>query len=160
MKKINPGSIVDLELTMEKKFNSTTSTYDTIFLFDAKINTSISLNTSSGQTVNDGCSGYIPYSTVDLYQNNSIAADFDMSNLSVTNRSGFLSPTQEAVTTNGQSNISRFTYRFASGPSYPNQTVSGQQFFSGGADNIIVFNNDNINIVLLNFEVSYGKMPA
>ena len=160
LKDINPGSIVDFELTMEKQYKGVVD-YDCVFLLDVKVNSSRNSVNVSNVMVHDGCTGYVPYGYVDLYQNLSIPDNYSFSNLSVTNRSGLLAPTQDVLSTGGNNaqNINRLMTRFASGPSYQVGT-SGQQFFTGNVTNDIVFNATNNNIVLLNFEVSYGKMPA
>lgn len=160
LKDINPGSIVDFELTMEKQYQGLVD-YDCVFLLDVKVNSSRNSANVSNIMVHDGCTGYVPYGYVDLYQGLVIPDDYSFSNLSVTNRSGLLAPTQDVLSTGGNNaqNINRLMTRFASGPSYQVGT-SGQQFFTGNVSNNIMFNATNNNIVLLNFEVSYGKMPA
>jgi hypothetical protein len=159
LKDINPGSIVDLELTMEKKYDSTSASYDLVYFLDVKVNSSRNSENVNNVMTHAGCTGYVPYGYVDLYQNVDAPDNYSFSNLSVTTRSGLLSPTQDVLSTSGGQNINRLMTRFASGPNYPNTALS-QQFFSGNVNNVINFNNDNVNIVLLNLEVSYGKMPA
>ncbi len=160
LKDINPGSIVDFELTMEKQYQGLVD-YDCVFLLDVKVNSSRNSANVSNVMIHDGCTGYVPYGYVDLYQGQVIPDDYSFSNLSVTTRSGLLAPTQDVLSTGGNNaqNINRLMTRFASGPSYQVGT-SGQQFFTGNVSNNILFNATNNNIVLLNFEVSYGKMPA
>ncbi len=159
LQSINPGSIVDFELTMEKQFNSISSSYDLVFLLDVKVNSSRNTNGSS----HAGSAGYIPNMTVDLYQNTTLSTTYSFSEFvpgfAALTRSGLIGLSQDVYGGTGNQNLNRLFTRFASGPSYPNAT-SSEQFFTGDASNTIMFNNSNCNILLLNFEVSYGKMPA
>ncbi len=150
---INPGTMVDLELTFEKKFND--SGYDLVYMLDMKSTTSINKNIVSGELLDAGYTGYNPRENSDLYQNNT-------RNIVVTPNmgggvEGIFNVTQDVYNTEGNLNSNRIISRYASGPSYPNNEST--QFFTGGNDTIL-FNNGNCNMTILNFEVSYGKMPA
>ena len=150
---INPGTMVDLELTFEKKFNGTE--YDLVYMIDVKSSTSENKTVVEGDLINAGYTGYNPTENVDLYQNESrnnpisinMGAGID----------GIYNITQDVYNTEGNLNSNRIISRYASGPSYPNNTST--QFFTGGND-VITFNSLNCNITILNFEVSFGKMPA
>jgi len=150
---INPGTMVDLELTFEKKFNGTE--YDLVYMIDVKSSTSENKTVVEGDLINAGYTGYNPTENVDLYQNTSrnnpisinMGAGID----------GIYNITQDVYNTEGNINSNRIISRYASGPSYPNNTST--QFFTGGND-VITFNSLNCNMTILNFEVSYGKMPA
>lgn len=158
LQSINPGSIVDFELTMEKQYVSGTN-YNLVFLLDVKINSSRNLNGSSFA----GSAGYVPSMYLDLYQNTTLTNTYSFSEFipgfPALTRSGLIGLAQDVYGGSGNQNLNRLFSRFATGPSYPEATTS-DQFFSGNVDNTIIFNNSNCNIVLLNFEVSYGKMPA
>jgi hypothetical protein len=150
---INPGTMIDLELTFEKKYNG--SEYDLVYMLDIKSTTSINKDVVDGELIEGGYTGYNPKENSDLYQNNS-------RNVVVTPNmgggvEGIFNVTQDVYNTEGNLNSNRVISRYAKGPSYPNNTSS--QFFTGGNDTIF-FNIDNCNITILNFEVSYGKMPA
>ena len=150
---INPGTMVDLELTFEKKYNG--SNYDLVYMLDIKSTTSINKNLVSGELLDAGYTGYNPRENSDLYQNNN-------RNVVITPNmgggvEGLFNVTQDVYNTEGNSNSNRIISRYASGPSYPNNAST--QFFTGGNDTIL-FNTLNCNMTILNFEVSYGKMPA
>lgn len=150
---INPGSMVDLELTFEKLWNG--SAYDLVYMLDFKSTTSENSNIVEGVLSNAGFTGYNPKENSDLYQNTSRQAVVSPNVGGGT--PGIFNMTQDVYNTLGNQNTNRVISRYASGPSYPNNTSS--QFFTGGNDTIF-FNNDNGNMTILNFEVSYGKMPA
>lgn len=150
---INPGTMVDLELTFEKKFNG--SNYDLVYMLDMKSTTSINKNLVNGELLDAGYTGYSPRENSDLYQNHT-------RNIVVTPNigggvEGIFNVTQDVYNTEGNFNSNRIISRYAYGPSYPSNTST--QFFTGGNDTIL-FNNGNCNMTILNFEVSYGKMPA
>lgn len=150
---INPGSMVDLELTFEKLWNG--SAYDLVYMLDFKSTTSENSNIVEGVLSNAGFTGYNPKENSDLYQNTSRQAVVSPNVGGGT--PGIFNMTQDVYNTLGNQNTNRVISRYASGPSYPNNTST--QFFTGGNDTIF-FNNDNGNMTILNFEVSYGKMPA
>lgn len=152
---INPGTFCDLELTFEKKYNSSTSSYDLVYMVDMKYSSSWNQEIIGGELVNAGFTGYVPKDDMDLYQITSRVVDLSP------NIGGGLNAiydrTQDVYSTEGFQNVKRLISRYAKGPSYPNAT--DPQFFTGGNDTI-TFNASNANMTILNFEVSYGKMPA
>jgi hypothetical protein len=150
---INPGTMIDLELTFEKQYDG--SDYDLVYMLDIKSTTSQNKNIVDGDLLDAGYTGYNPKENSDLYQNTS-------RNIVVTPNmgggvEGIFNVTQDVYNTEGLLNSNRVISRYASGPSYPSNVST--QFFTGGND-IIGFNIDNCNITILNFEVSFGKMPA
>jgi len=150
---INPGTMVDLELTFEKKFDGTD--YDLVYMIDVKSTTSQNKTVVEGDLLEAGYTGYNPKENSDLYQNTSrnntlsinMGAGID----------GIFNVTQDVYNTEGNLNSNRIISRYASGPSYPDS--SSDQLFTGGND-VFTFNTLNCNMTILNFEVSYGKMPA
>lgn len=151
---MNPGTMVDLELILEKKW--TNSGYDLVYMIDVKTSSSENKAVVGGTLMYAGFTGYNPLENSDLYQNGTRNDIIAPSN-SDAGTGAIYNFTQDVYNTVGNLNVNRAISRYASGPSYPNSTSA--QFFTGGNDTI-TFNSSNGNISLLNFEVSYGKMPA
>lgn len=153
---IAPGSLIDLELTFEKVYNTTSSTYDLVYMLDIKSSFSWNKTTVDGALLEAGYTGYVPNENSDLYQKNtrtsSLTLSFDSS------ADGIYNQTQDVYNTIGSQNTNRIISRYAYGPSYPDNT--NPQFFNGQGVESILFNTLNCNMTILNFEVSYGKMPA
>ena len=152
---INPGTFIDLELTFEKLYNDTTSSYDLVYMVDMKYSSSWNQDIIEGELVNAGYTGYVPKDDMDLYQITNRVVDLSPSMGGGLN--SIYNTTQDVYNTEGLQNVNRLISRYAKGPSYPNAT--DPQFFTGGNDTI-TFNASNANMTILNFEVSYGKMPA
>lgn len=150
---INPGTMVDLELTFEKLWNG--SAYDLVYMLDLRSSSSVNYQAVSGQLRSAGYTGYNPTENSDLYQNTT-REEIVSPNMGA-GLNGIYNITQDVYNTQGNLNSNRIISRYASGPSYPNNTST--QFFTGGND-VITFNSLNCNMTILNFEVSYGKMPA
>lgn len=151
---MNPGTMVDLELILEKKW--TNSGYDLVYMIDVKTSSSENKAVVGGTLMYAGFTGYNPLENSDLYQNGTRNDIIAPSN-SGSGTGAIYNFTQDVYNTVGNLNVNRAISRYASGPSYPNSTSA--QFFTGENDTI-TFNSSNGNISLLNFEVSYGKMPA
>ena len=151
---MNPGTMVDLELILEKKW--TNSGYDLVYMIDVKTSSSENKAVVGGTLMYAGFTGYNPLENSDLYQNGTRNNIIAPSN-SGSGTGAIYNFTQDVYNTVGNLNVNRAISRYASGPSYPNSTSA--QFFTGENDTI-TFNSSNGNISLLNFEVSYGKMPA
>jgi len=152
-RRINPGTMIDLEITFEKKFDGTD--YDLVYMIDMRYTSSVNSQLVGGELLQAGFTGYNPKENSDLYQNTSrltiITPDMAVGN------QGIFNVTQDIYNTEGSLNSNRVISRYAYGPSYPNNATA--QLFSGGNDEF-VFNSTNCNITILNFEISYGKMPA
>jgi len=150
---INPGTMIDLEITFEKKFDGTN--YDLVYMIDMRYTSSVNSQLVGGELLQAGFTGYNPKENSDLYQNTSrleiISPDMSTGN------QGIFNVTQDVYNTEGSLNSSRVISRYAYGPSYPYNMYA--QLFSGG-NNEFVFNSTNCNMTILNFEISYGKMPA
>jgi hypothetical protein len=153
IRSINPGTMVDLELTFEKVYNG--SAYDLVYMIDIKSTSSQNKEVIDGELADSGYTGYNPRENVDLYHNNSRTPGVGL-NIGGTSQ-GIYNMTQDVYNTTGILNSNRVISRYAKGPSYPDNTST--QFFTGGNDTIF-FNNNNCNMTILNFEVSFGKMPA
>ncbi len=148
------GAVVDLELSFEKKYNSTESEYDCVTVIDCKYNTSQNIAISdNNELLFGGFSGFNPkfgYG-LDLYFSTGSLE------LSISDTESTVS-VQDVNNSIGTNNSNRIFSRIASGPNYLNSPSSN--FFTGDVVETILFNETNLNITLLNIEQSYGKMPV
>lgn len=163
LRSIPCGTIVDLELSFEKLYNQPTGFYDCVTLIDAKYNTSDNIALSEdGAILFGGHSGFNPSTGYGIDLN--VGDDGNYYELGIPESLENASSVQDVVNNSGDGtfgvpiNSNRKISRYATGPSYPNNT--NPNFFTGTIAETIVFNFSNINITLFNIEHSFGKMPV
>lgn len=150
------GTFVDLEISLEKLYDQPSDFYDCVTLIDVKYVTSDNVAVSEdNELLFGGYSGFEPSQAfgVDLYRNGGNPFQIGINDAN-TNKV----QVQDVVNASGVQNTNRTVSRYASGPSYPNNTI--QNFFTGTISEEIVLNFTNINITLFNVEQSFGRMAV
>jgi hypothetical protein len=163
LRSIPCGTIVDLELSFEKLYDQPTGFYDCVTLIDAKYNTSDNIALSEdGAILFGGHSGFNPHEGYGIDLNDGGVGNYYQ--LGIPESLENTSSVQDVVNNSGdgtfdnRQNANRKISRYATGPSYPNNTAPN--FFTGTLAETIVFNFSNINITLFNIEQSFGRMSV
>jgi hypothetical protein len=156
------GTIVDLEISLEKLFNPGPGFYDCVTLVDVKYNTNDNIAISDdNQLLFGGYSGFNPSQGYGIDLNMNSNTPFQ---LGIPESTENAASVQDVVNTFSDGTFgvpiasNRKVSRHATGPNYPNNST--QNFFTGTLAETIVFNSGNINITLFNIEQSFGKMPV
>ena len=162
LRSIPCGTIVDLELSFEKLFQTGSNLYDCVTLVDVKYNTNDNIAISEdNELLFGGYSGFNPTQGYGIDLNVNSNAPFD---LGIPESTENAASVQDVVNNSADGtfgvpiNSNRKVSRHATGPNYPSNSTPN--FFTGSVAETIVFNSSNINITLFNIEQSFGKMPV